>query len=696
MKLCIVGAGRCGSKLLGDTFHSHPNLAIYNETHWIPKMYEFFGEQKVGWRALSNIAERTSWIGGENLLVENCKLSRFESYTEFRDELETRMSQKGILDIREFADILSDVLFGSVEWGDKTPDYGYYMGLLHQLWPSCKFIHLIRDPLASAHGMLVHPGFQLMVSSGHDNWCPLSFDHMYRNLKTSKPAISQYLDYCCRRVARIRDEATRIPAKHYTEVRYEDLLLNPEKTLRRLAHFVDTPDLASWIHDFVTTIRPERNPTSYAMGDLFKLHPIKLRQINDLYPDKHFHTVASNRVLARCLKKARQALSDGDAAQSNLLCLGALSSKLWKLDDLLLAQCNLSLIQGLIERNDIDTARHWLNFGRNRFPATSFREFDHLQQCETILARKKPDELKLQSVTERTFAHAEGEVVVYGCIRNEIKRLPYFLEYHRALGVSGFVFVDNNSTDGTVEFLNQQDDCHVWWTDESYAKSNHGVDWIDSLLLHFAVGKWVLVLDADELLVYPGCESQDIQAFTRSLDDSGANALSTFMLDMYAAGPLRGVDYEPGQSFTETCPYFDATGYELMHMGQHAGVPGYGGVRERLFWRGQNHAVSPPYLPKVPLVKWSSDLAFKASTHDIDGVTLAKTTGVLLHFKLFDDFYENVKQEALRGEHWENAAEYKAYWHKISQDPDVDPMYSGSVKYENSAQLVELGLINAR
>jgi len=264
MKFCIVGTGRCGTKLLGTTFHGHPALAVFNESHWVPKMYEFFGEQRVGWRKLLDVADKTTWVDGENLLEVNFQQSRFDDYGEFREALQVDLSRAHVLDIREFSDVLAGVLYGAeVSWGDKTPDYGYYMGLLHQLWPQCKFIHLIRRPVATAHGMSKHPGFRLMVSSGHDNWCPLSYDHAYANLVSTDPGINQYLQYWLRRVIRIRDEAKRIPDELYTEVAYENLVRHPDDVLRQLALFVEVEAPELWLEDFANRVDPGRLVTHF-------------------------------------------------------------------------------------------------------------------------------------------------------------------------------------------------------------------------------------------------------------------------------------------------------------------------------------------------------------------------------------------------------------------------------------------------
>ena len=56
-------------------------------------------------------------------------------------------------------------------------------------------------------------------------------------------------------------------------------------------------------------------------------------------------------------------------------------------------------------------------------------------------------------------------------------RLPWFLAHHRKLGVAHFLIIDNDSEDGTIEFLRQQPDVTLFETPMSYAESKCGVLW---------------------------------------------------------------------------------------------------------------------------------------------------------------------------------------------------------------------------
>ena len=129
------------------------------------------------------------------------------------------------------------------------------------------------------------------------------------------------------------------------------------------------------------------------------------------------------------------------------------------------------------------------------------------------------------------------EIRCFATIRNEALRLPYFLDYHRGLGVDRFFVVDNASEDGSSEYLLSQDDVHVFFTDDSYAASQCGVGWLNELLNTHAVGHWALTLDADELLVYPLSERIGVHRLTSFLDRFQAHALVTYMLDMYSRLP---------------------------------------------------------------------------------------------------------------------------------------------------------------
>jgi glycosyltransferase involved in cell wall biosynthesis len=288
-----------------------------------------------------------------------------------------------------------------------------------------------------------------------------------------------------------------------------------------------------------------------------------------------------------------------------------------------------------------------------------------------------------------------GEILVVGCVRNEVLRLPDFLAHHRRLGADRFLIVDNASDDGTMEFLRAQDDVCLFFTDESYAQSGCGVRWLNEVLLAYTSGHWTLILDADELFIYPGFETAGLSQLTTWLDARGSESMIAPMLDMYPRGQLSQTGYLSGQSLIAACPWFDGSGYSFRQRETGHSVLYRGGPRHRLFWEGTDRDYPSPVLEKIPLVKWRNDLSLTASTHVMKGAAPAVATGLLLHFKFLQDFAANAAEEIVRGEHFMGARQYLAYRDVMSGAPALSAHWEGSVRYRDSRQFLELGLMQA-
>lgn len=145
---------------------------------------------------------------------------------------------------------------------------------------------------------------------------------------------------------------------------------------------------------------------------------------------------------------------------------------------------------------------------------------------------------ELRSVTDRTKVIKKNNIIVFSTLRNERVRLSYFLRYYRDLGVSHFIMVDNNSDDGSREFLADQPDVTLFSTSHSYKKSRFGVDWLNWLQMKYAHGHWSLVVDVDEFFVYPFCDTRPLRALTDWLDASSIRSFGAMLVDMYPKGPI--------------------------------------------------------------------------------------------------------------------------------------------------------------
>lgn len=342
-------------------------------------------------------------------------------------------------------------------------------------------------------------------------------------------------------------------------------------------------------------------------------------------------------------------------------------------------------------------------------------------------------------------SHNPGVLCVM-VVRNEATRLPAVLEHHEALGVSEFLVVDNDSEDDTRQILRKRANVTVFETKERY-DTGFGMDWSMALLNEHAVGRWCLLIDADELFVYPHCEQVDVSKLCTFLEYEGHEALSALVVDMYGSTPIRSTGYAAGQSLFEASPYFDpAESYVFWEEARPNIDPGWGatgGPRARLFWSfyrregddayfdeesylraypdvaeavsrsafgsGREHFEShgfregrysgrPPLLSALPLIKWDQGYQFHVGRHRLVGEQrprVARMRGGLLHFKLLEDFHARALVEKGRSVHWENASEYRRYVEVLESAPDLSAWYPPAVRYQSSDTLLEHGLIRS-
>ena len=108
---------------------------------------------------------------------------------------------------------------------------------------------------------------------------------------------------------------------------------------------------------------------------------------------------------------------------------------------------------------------------------------------------------ELRTLVDRTDLIAPDNILLFSTLRNERVRLPFFLRYYRDLGVSHFLIVDNDSDDGSREYLQAQPDVSIWTTPHSYKRARFGVDWLNWLQMKYGHDHWCLVGDPDEFFV---------------------------------------------------------------------------------------------------------------------------------------------------------------------------------------------------
>ncbi|WFE73453.1 glycosyltransferase family 2 protein [Roseinatronobacter sp. S2] len=294
---------------------------------------------------------------------------------------------------------------------------------------------------------------------------------------------------------------------------------------------------------------------------------------------------------------------------------------------------------------------------------------------------------------------ARSDILLFCTIRNERERIDWFLTHYRKLGVGHFLFIDNDSTDGTRQVLLDQADASVWQSGASYKQSRFGMDWINALMLRYGSGQWCVVADADELLIYPHWETRPLPALADWLDMQEQPALPAMMLDLYPQGPLGARRCPVGTDPVQVLNWFDAGNYVIQHKPLLDCLLIQGGPRARTFFKDTPNRA--PTLTKLPLIKWSWHNAWVNSTHSIlprslnrvydrtGGETIA---GALLHTKFLHSIVEKAPIEKARAQHFGNAPVFDSYYDAVSQAPVL--WCDTSTRFEGWQQLEQLGLIS--
>ena len=316
-----------------------------------------------------------------------------------------------------------------------------------------------------------------------------------------------------------------------------------------------------------------------------------------------------------------------------------------------------------------------------------------------LLFRALRKRRQLRPMRDNTQLIRARDVLCFVTLRNEINRLPYFLDHLRALGVQHFLMVDNNSSDGSSDFLIKQPDVSVWHTAHSYKLARFGMDWLTWLQMQYAHGHWCVTCDVDELLVYPHHTTRDLWALCDWLDRCDQPMMGAMMLDMYPNVPLGAAQHRGDQNPIKTLTHFDAGNYQIQRQPKLGNLWIQGGPRMRCFFNADPRKA--PTLNKVPLVKWNRRYVYNSSMHNVLPRRLNEiydtqggelTSGVLLHTKFLPDIAARSREEMSRKEHFENSDLYTDYYETLVGNPTL--MTDHSAKYKNWRQLERLGLMS--
>lgn len=199
----VLGAQRSGTTMLRLMLNQHPHLVVPHETKFIVEFYHRLG----AYGDLAVAANRT------RLLHDMAAYDR-EKRCGHLDDIDDLLA----LPLTGYVDVVEAIMqrhlraAGKRRWGDKTPYYTPDIDILWQLFPGCQIIHLVRD------------GRDVALSQRGLNWGSKSLPRLAEDWR--------WKTTLCHKVGQV------LGSRHFLEIRYENLVQDPETVLRQVCAFL--------------------------------------------------------------------------------------------------------------------------------------------------------------------------------------------------------------------------------------------------------------------------------------------------------------------------------------------------------------------------------------------------------------------------------------------------------------------------
>ena len=206
--LVVLGVSRSGTTLLRVILDRSPGIAIPDESFFVP--------------LLARRSGRT--VSAERFLDDVARIPTIRAWGLRPADIEPRI-RTGMPTGAAIAAIFEAYAerAGKMRWGDKTPMYMRHLGLLESLFPDAQYVHLVRDGRDAALSFLEMPEGTFTRTWAHP----------------ATPA--QFACLWGEEVSDARALGRRVGAARYHEIRYEELVTDPDGVVAGICEFADIP-----------------------------------------------------------------------------------------------------------------------------------------------------------------------------------------------------------------------------------------------------------------------------------------------------------------------------------------------------------------------------------------------------------------------------------------------------------------------
>jgi len=319
----------------------------------------------------------------------------------------------------------------------------------------------------------------------------------------------------------------------------------------------------------------------------------------------------------------------------------------------------------------------------------SLLEFNKYKPEEAVIIAEHfmGDNIKLEKASYDVTKIPDYEPVLLCNVRDDLEKIKNVISHHRKMGVKYFAILDNGSKDGTFEYLMDQD-IDVFSVKEQYTSVVRAA-WMMKLATYYGFNRWYVVIDSDELLVYPSGKSQSIKEIIGDLKKNNIDRGLGMMVDMYAEeSDLK----KRNKSFDLVKEYrfFDNNTYEISDGIFTKEI--FGGPRARVF--GIADGTNRELLTKYPVFYWKKGEIYRYH-YLFPFVDNFKSPLVLalMHYKFTNGDYEKLQRIVKEGNYAAGSKLYENYVNKLPEDGKISFKYPQSEEMKEPSDLMKIEIM---
>jgi hypothetical protein len=295
------------------------------------------------------------------------------------------------------------------------------------------------------------------------------------------------------------------------------------------------------------------------------------------------------------------------------------------------------------------------------------------------------------------------ELVLLCLVRNGMPWIESFIQHYFSLGVKHIVFLDNDSTDGTISTASRYENVTVLRTKLRVNSYGGGAEVLlrHYLISRYAKNRWSLCVDIDELFDYPYSDVIGLDSLLGYFNSKSFTAVAAHALDMFPEKPVLDRADEQDEPLKKVHRFYDLSNLVRWNKQDRPKMlPRFnntlesdevewfaGGIRDKIFG-------FKPFLTNFPLVFYDGK-TWPERPHYVYNARIADITCVLFHYKFVKHFRERT---ILAMRDWRNTtvtSEYSKCLEVLDENPNVQLKHETAREITSVNDLLEDGFLAA-